>query len=335
MAALFERNQVLKFQEVGDLIFIAESVTVPFGRMIKRSDKPVQSLSEWPGQKYPTRGFGGTMDGTDQTTYSHTTREKMEGYIMLQRTEGWQATKLANLTRTAGVKRSEMAKQMADDAIILAQQMERQFLSNMDTQGEAAPADPYQSRAVFSWLQSTAQTEKPVPANLRPATSSHYTGTLATFTPASMEALLESMATEKKAPVDVENICGIKLKTRMSKWGQHDTDVSGETAIQRYNLDASEKEFIQIVDFFRFDAGVVRNLLSWYLLCGSSDGANSASTTRSGALIDRNMWELAYMQAPTHFEQEDKGGGPRGFHDAVYILKCLNPLGQGDIQISS
>tara|TARA_R110000824_G_scaffold107488_1_gene253796 strand:- start:4664 stop:5671 length:1008 start_codon:yes stop_codon:yes gene_type:complete len=335
MSALFERQQVLKFQEVGDLIFIAESLKVPFGRLIKRAKKPVQTLAEWPGQVYSAHGFGGTMDGTDHTSYEHTTREKLEAYVMIQRTKGWQATKLANLTRTAGVKKSEMAKQMADDGIHLSQQMERQFLSDMDTQVEAPPGTPYQSRGGFSWLSDTAQTTKPVPAALRPAAANHYTGTLANFTPAALEAMLESMSMEKKSPVDLENVCGIKLKSKMSSWMAHDADVAGETVTRQYNLDASEKKFEQIVDFFKFDSGSLRNLVSYFILCDEADGANSLKTPRSGLLFDRDMWELAYMQNPHHFEQEDKGAGPRGFHDAVYMLKCLNPLGQGTIQISS
>jgi hypothetical protein len=75
---------------------------------------------------------------------------------MLLRTAGWQATKLANLTRTAGVTK-EQARQKSDDALILALMHEKQVLSSMDTQAESG-ADPYQSRAVFSWLSDTAQT---------------------------------------------------------------------------------------------------------------------------------------------------------------------------------
>ena len=89
------------------------------------------------------------------------------------------------------------------------------------------------------------------------------------------------MATEKKSPVDLENICGIKLKSKMSSWMAHDADVANETVTRQYNLDASERAFEQIVDFFRFDSGTVRNVVSWYLLCDSTDGSSTASTTRS------------------------------------------------------
>jgi hypothetical protein len=112
-------------------------------------------------------------------------------------------------------------------------------------------------------------------------------------------------------------------------------DVGSQTAIQSFNLNASEKKFMQIVDFFQFDAGVVKTLLSWYMLCTTTTGENSAYTTRSGAFLDLSMWEIAFLQAVQAYMEPPKSGGPRGYHDAVYILKCLNPLGQCMVKTNS
>jgi len=67
---------------------------------------------------------------------------------------------------------------------------------------------------------------------------------------------------------------------------------------------------------------------SWYLACEESTGAATNFTTRSGVGVDLSMWEICFIDNPAKYDLEDKGGGPRGYHDEVYILKCLNPLGQ-------
>jgi hypothetical protein len=79
---MYEKDQPMKVAELGDSIFIAESEKTPFTRLMKRGKKPVQMLSEWPVQAYPRRGFGGTIDGTDISSDSHTNRVKLQAYAM-------------------------------------------------------------------------------------------------------------------------------------------------------------------------------------------------------------------------------------------------------------
>lgn len=327
MPGMYEVNQPMKIAEVGDSIFIAESEKTPMSRLLKRGKKPSQMLSEWGCQKYPSRGFGGTVDGTDISEYDHTTREKLEAYGMWLMSKGWMVSKLAQVTQTAGVK-DEQAKQAKDDSLMHAQMHERQILSDMDTQAEG-DGKPYQSRGVFSWLQNAAQANKPVPAIFRPAAGCIFSAALATFLPANMETMLEAAATAKRGPVDLTGFVGIKLKSQMSTWPQRQFgDANAAKAMQCYNLEASEKKFMQVVDFFEFDAGKVNVIPSWYLMCDSATGEDTAYTPRSGAFLDLSMWELDFLENPSSYIESPKSGGPRGYHSSIYILKCLNPLGQ-------
>jgi len=330
MSGFYERDMSMKIAELGDSIFIAESEKTPMSRLLPRGDKPKQMLSEWPCQKYPRRKFKGTMDGSDMTTFTHTEREKLSAYGMWLRTEGWMVSRLAQLTRTAGVK-NEQAKQAADDALILAQMTERQLQSDMETQAEAGAAE-YQSRGMFQWLLSTAQAVLPVPENFRPAAACHYTGALADYKPANCETQLEAMYTAKHGPVDLVLHAGIKLKSRMSSWPQRNPEVDANDAGVYFNVDASEKRLMQIVDFFDFDAGKVKAIPNAFLLCDETTGEDTAYTPRSGLFIDLTMWELCFLDAPASYIEPPKSGGPRGYHDEVYILRCKNPLGQGYVK---
>jgi len=329
MPGIYERDQadMLKLQEVGDTIYIAESTKTPFTRLLPRGTKPKQGLSEWPVQLYEDKGFEGTMDGHDISTFSHSEREKLRGYWMWLMTDGWMASRLANLTRTAGVKNSERAKQAADDAIKLAFMHEKQLLSAVDTQAEAAPATPYRSRGVYSWIQTAAQSTLPVPANFRPASGCAYTSALGSFMPSNMETMLEAAADAKKGPVSLVAYCGIKLKRQMSTWTQRQSDDTG-VEIVRTIQSAADKKLQQVVDFFEFDAGEYKAVPTWHQLCTEGTGAASNYTTRSGAWLDMSMWELRFADAPAAYVCPPKSGGPRGYHDTVFILVCKNPLGQ-------
>ena len=336
MGGMYEVDQPMKREDLGNVIFIAESEKTPFSRLIKRGARPKQMLGSWPVQAYPRRKFSGTMDGVDISTFNSTTRQDIEAYAMLMRTEGWLVSRLAKITDAAGVNRNEKAKQMADDGLILAQMIERNMLSNVDTQAQSGQNTPYRSRGAFSWLASAEQSTKPVPADFRPSTNSRYTDALADLTPALFEGLLESAATEKRAPVDLDGFCGLALKRQMSTWAQRDTEASAtDQALVTYNLNASEKKLMQVVDFFEFDAGMVRTLLSFYLRCTEATGEDSDYTTRSGLFLDMSMWEVGFMDQPAAYMAKDEGGGPRGYHDAVYVTKCLNPLGQVVVETDS
>lgn len=335
MAGIYEADQVLKVAEVGDTIFIAQSDKVPFSRLLKRGSKPDNMLSSWPVQMYPDRKFQGTLDGSDIATFSHTNREQIEAYAMWLRTEGWMVSRLANLTKTWGVKGKEEAKQALDDGLILAQMIEKQLLSN-DEMAVEAGATPYCSRGAFKWLLTTAQTVKPVPVNYRPAAACNYTSTLALFTPDAMEDLVEAAATQKKDAVDWTGFLGIKLKSQMSGWAQRLVeDVNTAQALTRYNLDAEDKKLIRVVDFFEFDAGKVKVFPTWYLLHTSATGVATANSVLSGLFLDLDMWELCFLDSPAAWREPAKSGGPRGYHDAVYLLKCNNPTGQGYANIAS
>lgn len=335
MAGMYETDQPMKIAELGDSIFMAESTKTPFTRLIKTGPQPNQMLSEWPAQSFDDRGFTGSIDGTDKASWDSTTRLKMEGYAMWLMSNGWMVSKLANLTKAAGVSRKEQAKQMTDDALHFALQMEKQMLSSVDTAAETAPTTAYRSRGAFSWLSNSAQTTKPVPEDLRPPSACNYASTLALFTPAAFIAILEAAAGQIKQPVDLTGFVGILLKGKMSSWAQHDPNISDHTAVQRFNLDAKDKEFLSIVDFFSFDAGRVKTVATWNLYCTEATGAASDETTRSGLFVDLKMWQKCFLQAPMSWKEPPKSGGPRGYHDAVYILKCLNPQGQARAIISS
>lgn len=328
MPGLYETGMTLKLAEVGDTIFNVQSDKVPFSKMLKRGPKPKQVLSQWPVEVYEDRPFEGAMDGSDMDSFEHTNRDTIEAYAMWMRTKGWMVSRMANLTRTAGVPGKEEAKQAMEDGKILARMMERQMLSNDDMRAETV-ALPYRSRGAFSWMSTSAQSVKPVPAAFRPTSGCVHTGTLAALTPAVFEGMIAAAAEQRHGAVDLNGQVGLKLKTTMSGWAQkHIEDINTAQALTRYNLDAEDKKLIRVVNFFEFDGGSVKTFPNYNLLHTEATGLSTDYTSRSGIFIDLNMWQLCYWDPPASRLEPPKSGGPRGYHDCLYLLKCLNPAGQ-------
>lgn len=328
MAGIFERDGVLKLQEVGETIFIADLLKTPVTAMLPTGKKPVAMLNEWPVQNYSRRGFAGTMDGTDKSTFDHTNRDSFEAYPMWMLSAGWMVSKLAELVETAGVK-NERAKQIADDALLFAMQIEQQILSNMETQREEGADKPYQSRGMFRWLQSAAQEVRPVPAAYRLPAACEYTGAVGSYTPTAMQAQLNAASAQIRGQVNLLMIAGLNLKAQMSSWPQKVTGLETTDAVTvNYNADLKDKRFMQLCDVFEFEAGKVTAMLSHNLLTDATTGANSASTLNSGIGVDLKMWQKCWYEKPTAYVEPQKSGGPRGYHSAVFILKCLNTMGQ-------
>jgi len=327
MPGMYERDATLKVLNLGDTIFNVESKDTPFTRLLRRGKKPDGMLSEWPVEKYRREGLGGTLDGTDKTAYAKTDRKPMKAYAQWFRSEGYMVSRLMQLTATAAVSvGKEKANQATKDAISLAKKIERALLSILDTQTESG-ADPFQIRGALMWLQSAAQTNNPVPDGFRPGTE--FAAALSTLTPTLFETLLEQAADEREGAVDLLGVVGIKLKRRMSTWAQRDTEAAAtDQALASFDMKASDKKLIQVVDVFEFDAGMVKTIPSWNLACDVTTGNATAYTSRSGIFVDPSMWELCWLDAPGTYENPDLGGGPRGWHEAVGLLKCLNALGQ-------
>jgi hypothetical protein len=326
MAGLYDADKTpfLRVADVQDRIFMINPKKNPFTRLLKRGSKPSTMLLQWPLQKYPDRGYGGVLDGTDKTTFSKTDRENAAVYAMLMQSEGWMVSTIAEMTKTWGVA-DEVAKQKTDDAILFAQSIEKMFCSDVDTTVGSGQT-PYKTRGIFSWMDTDAQAQLPVPANFRPLAACEYTGTNANFTLAAFKTMLRAAAVDAGNQIDLVGYVGLDVKTRMTEW--QESLVATATDARRLSVTQGEKKLTSAVNFFEFDEGNVSVMPTWNMLCDATTGAQTAYTPKSGVFINRDMWELRYFKDVQSIELPNLGGGRRGFHEAALALVCYNPRGQ-------
>ena len=90
------------------------------------------------------------------------------------------------------------------------------------------------------------------------------------------------------------------------------------------------REITQMVDFLKYDVGDVKLIALDGLDCDTSTLEPGTLSGWSGAFIEPEHFQLEFAQPVTHFDQTsrlDNGGGPRGYHHAMFRLNCTGLLG--------
>lgn len=333
MAGLFEADQAVPIKDYGEELYVVQSHEIPKLRLMGKDPKTMtQMLQDWEAESRSRVAFNGIKDGEDVGSYNGQAAKAMVAYGTHQR-ESWKVTKVMSNTLTAGIK--DQVKHQRKEALKrLREAMERNIGSAQEMQRGSSSAD-YNQRGAFAWLNSALQSVQAVDAALMPAAGAVHTGTLAALTPSAFENMIQAAATQVGHAVSLKGFAGASLKSHMSDWGQKLTVTSTQAALQSFNIAASEKRLLKMVNTFEFDAGLVEVMPDYNLVCDPTDGTDTAFTPFSGLFLDMEVWKKRYMQKVTEFELPDLGGGPRGYSDVLWMLKCGMPAGQCVAYISA
>lgn len=333
MSQVMEQTQVGKRESFADLIAVAESDKTPYTSMLEKRKRPDQMDHSWQMKGYRKAGHTGVIDGVDATQFNSTPRKRVHCYSQ----KIWDPVAVSDLAEeatVAGVK-SEMSAQVADAFVTAKQIIERRCLSSYDTLEQNAPVNGYETRGIFSWLGTAAQTTFPVPSDFRPNTDQVYTGTLAAFGEDELMAMARAAAKRRKGPATTKGFVGIDLKAKINDFTRYDATVGGFTAIRRFNQNAEDKQVVNIIDRIVLDTGVIELHPSFYLDTDKADGENTAYTDTSAAFIDMDMAGLAYTRLPRVFKLPYQGGGEKAVVDAIFLHQVDNPVGMFAARINS
>ena len=131
--------------------------------------------------------------------------------------------------------------------------------------------------------------------------------------------------------LQLTGLVGLKLKQIMSDWLGKAKTVSGmDTVIRRTEPKSRKLELI--CDEFAYDGVSVRTILCNHLGCTIGDAGSNVTIGDaqylSGAFIRPEFWTIDTLVPMRTRRLENKGGGERGFHEAILRLACRNPLAQ-------
>lgn len=340
MPTAFESDQVGKIQSIADYITVIEAPTTPYSSMAEKRTRPSQTLHTWQVKHYKTIGHAGVMDNQDASGFSSNPRALLECYV--QKTWDKPAVSdFAEETEIAGVPRGEMAEQIADAVVAVKHAIERRCLSASDTTADDGVATPYATRGLFSWIASAAQTVKPVPADYRTPAGQLYTGTLAQFkedntaSPYGFNDMCASSYIQRKGPHALDAFVGIHLKRKFSQLARYDDTADNKANLRFTNRQATDKEFINVIDRLVLDTGTINLHLSSFLYTTAATGADTDYTHRSGVAVDMDMCGIAFTRAPRVVRLPYAGGGYKAIVDTIFLNMMDNPLGALEWTISS
>ena len=338
MAAIYTVDQTLQVNDYYAKVIKAKAQKNVIQAVLKRGETPAnweQKIEVEPG----TEAFSvGAAEGTDFNEAGIAKRTNLMLSVQLEKfrsTRGFRVTDEAQLLPGYTEKKGEkqLARQQRRDAEELAYSIDCILGSNQEAvERGTSDATVAKTRGLMCWLQKGGvHTVHPIPEGVRPSVG--FTGTVsaAGFTEAQFKELLTLAAIEQgDEHLTLTGLVGQRLKMLMSDWLGKATTVTGMENVLRRTEPKSRKIEL-ICDEFAYDGVSVRTLVCNHLGCTiPASGAITRGEVQlySGAFIRPEFWSIDTLMPMRKRMLENKGGGERGYHEAILRLACRNPLGQ-------
>ena len=327
MAALFERSQVGKREDLADYITLVDAKDTPVTSMIPKGNKPGNTLLQFQADNMPTAVSTGSVDGVDVSAYENLNsgRAVLTNYVQVFQRAIRVSPLSVDVSIVAGL-RDELAGMIAKGIKTLKRDMELTICSDNAAQVDNG-TDPYLTKALGVWIANAAGTVAPIPtAYLTPTTSINTTAT-GSFTETDAQAVLTSIYGQTGQMKTYDTVVGPTLKRAFSNL-LYTANASASTntfaSIRTLSRDAFSDTISSSVDLFEGDFGSLR-------LHPTLFNPNAFR----GYVLDMDLLELRYTNLPQVTELPDAGGGPARLIKAVAGLVCKNPLGLGKFSASS
>ena len=337
MPALYDPALNLKVADFERAVLLARSDRLPFQALLPSEVKATSNPYFWPVETPIDSAVAGHKDGQRHTPATSVQPDQLQGVCEELREDyavGWQAQHVETYTRH---NRPEYQKKRAMQRLLV--QREKLLLSAQDMVLPANDTAPL-ARGAINWLMpKPAEGTDPqasgvrVPDKYRTLSASYFDGYLDALDADAFEALVASIAAYRREAADLTLFCGQTLKRKMSGWLTKSDSDSGAMPVT-VQKDGRPFAFNQTVDVFKFDAGTVRAMQSFYLGWTLSAGSPAASaavskTATSGLLIDPTLWRIRRLAPMEWVEIADEGQGSSGFYREMVGLCCLNPASNG------
>lgn len=308
-------------EDLRDILTILEPEGTPVTSMIRKGPAPKATLVEVLADALRAARTSGTPEGLDVNSFSNkaSKRQRFGNYIHIVEdsfavTDVEMNVAVAGTNDLYGDAKAKCVRELKRDieAVVCGDQEM--------VQGNGSTG--WVTRGLFKWIQATAQTTQPVPADfLTPSGNIGAYG--ASPTEAQFNGLLQSLFTvygEKKTyqvPAGVEFIETVDNFTR----------VQPSSTNQRYYVTeaAASHQITLSVRVFDSSFGIA-NLIPTQFNKIDSSGVGDPN---AALFLNMDLLELQMMEALHSVDLPDYGGGPRGYCKAIFALGVKNPKGLG------
>lgn len=205
--------------------------------------------------------------------------------------------------------------------------MEAICLSNVEMQGGSD--DDMITRGFFKWIQNTAQATNPVPEKYRtPAASLLHGafGSIPLFTENELNAVLKSLVSVYGDAKTFQLLAGLDVVDTIDRFSR----INESTTNARYHINepSGSKTISMEVSIFKSSFGRLEVQTDLFVRFGADDVSGNA---KAGAIINKELWELQFLEEMMASDERDQGGGPWGWMRGMFANMCRNPRGNAAI----
>ena len=320
MAKAESFNVVNNREDKTDLYTVVSPEKTPMLSGLPKFRSQTNTLLEWTADNLEDVDFGGTIEGSDQTSHKDKTEKRvLLGNRYQEERKSYAVSNIQNKVDVAGVSDEESFAQ-ARSMLELKLNMESAIGSSNELQAGTG-AQPSLLRGLNKWIDSTNTN---IDASVRTPSSSE--GTTSTLTESSFNDVLQSVYETAGAVMDMRLYAGSELQRKISDF----TRAEGTTTPTPFvvNSDQNSREITFSVQFYRGDFANVQVISDLFLNRTSGQGLTTASK-QQGYLINPEMVNISVWENMNIVEQVDNGGGPRGFARGIITSVVKNPKGLG------
>ena len=339
MGAIYTVDQTLQPNDYYSKVIKAKKYDNIIQSSLKRGPKPEQWKQEIEVEGATGAFSLGAKEGGDFDESGLTARKNKYLEVQLEKfrsKRGFfvtdETTLLPGYTEKKGEK--QLARQIRQDAEELAFSIDCILGSTQEAVSRGSDDDTVaKTRGMVCWMQkNTAHEVQPIPEAFRPQCGLNVDVTSNAFSEAIFRSELIKAALESgDQHLALVGYVGLKLKALMSNWLGKAETVSGMDTILR-RTETKTRKIELICDEFSYDGVSLRTLVCNHIGCnvGAAGTAIKCGTKQfySGAFIRPEFWTIDTLLPMRQRTLENKGGGERGYHEAILRLACRNPLSQ-------
>ena len=316
MAALLERQQIGKREDLADLVAQVDAHDLPVTSLAKKGSKPGNSVMSWQATSLSSAQNSPVVDGTDVSSYESNSRSLLQNYIQIFRRAVRVSPLSIDISNVAGV-RDELAFQVAAKIVELKRDMELTFCS---TAGAVADdgSNGYATRGLAKWIEVSGSKDSvlaPDDAFCTPSGSIETTATTATLTDTHVQDVLSSIFAQTGSISQYDMPIGRTLKRAFTDRltgtrAVSDTGSATAAATQVRMFSPQNGKTISLrCDVFEGDFGTVR-----------LHPSNWLDAQTDGLVLNMADVEIRYGKLPEVKELPDSGGGPIRLVEAYAAL---------------
>lgn len=343
MGAFYTVDHALKIDDYYDKVIKAFRRNMKIQAILRRGPTPVGWMQEVEVEGDTPAYELGAVEGGDFDETGLAKRTNLVMQIQAQKfrsKRGYLVTRETKLLPGYTEKKGEaaLARAIRKDAEEVARSIEFALGSAQEAVARGtSDSTVAKTRGMMSWLSTSTHSVQPIPSAIMPTIGISTKAAL--LTEAELKRALTAAAKQAgDGELQLTMLCGIDLKQAMSNFLGKAETVNGFTnLIQR--TEPKSRKIELICDEFTYDGvtlkSLVCNTLNATLPNDNSAITQGAECFQSGVVIRPEFWSIDTLESLTAFDLPDRGGGPRGYHEAILRLACRNPVGQFAIVYNS